>query len=108
MTLVTALIFIDMAYSGMSVTKMPPKQQHLAAVAIGRDRDAELLVALELERIGAGDAELKAAVALGHREVDRDEVCGLILGRGVDAILVPVELGAELGRLGEDGRRACR
>src|SRR5262245_9494148 len=81
------------------------KKKDFAAVAIGRDGDAELFVALELERIGAGDAYLKSSVALGHREVDRNQIGCLILGRGIDAILVPVELGAELGPLGEEGRR---
>src|SRR5712675_3463020 len=81
------------------------EQQHFTAAAIGRDRDAELLVALELERIGAGDAHLKLPVALGQREVDGDEIGGLVLSRGVDAILVPVELGAELGCFSEDWRR---
>src|SRR6267142_3396797 len=32
------------------------KQQHFATVAVGWNGDAELLVTLELERIGAGDA----------------------------------------------------
>src|SRR5690242_17110148 len=74
-------------------------------MAIGWDDDTELLVLPKLERIGAGDAELKSPVALGHCKLDGDKVSGLVLGRGIDAVCVPVELGADLGRLGDDWLR---
>ena len=62
-------------------------------------------IVLHLNGVETGHPDLESADVLANREVQVEEIAGRIMGCRVFEVIIPIELGADLGSLREHRHR---